>query len=94
MAEALRGEAQGLGALRDRHDLPHQVALFAPQVKRAAFVLGVERDFGGAQIEDHLAVFEHGSLGMEREELLNLLGDLDDRLGGPADPRKMLWAGA
>ena len=75
MPEALRGKAKRLRALRHGDNLPHQVALFTPQVKRAAVVVGVERSLGKAQIEDHLAVFKHGGLGMVREELLDLLGE-------------------
>jgi hypothetical protein len=81
VAEALRRQPQRIPALGHGDDLPHQVSFFAPQVEGAAVVLRVQRRLRKAQVEDDLAVFQHGGLGMLREELLNLLGDVDGRLG-------------
>ena len=72
-AQSAASPAAAIPALRHRHHLPHQVSLLAPQVQRAALMLRVHRRLRRAQIEDHLAVFQHGSLRMLREELLHLL---------------------
>jgi hypothetical protein len=75
------GEAQHAGALDHRADPADEIALLAPEVQRAAAVLGGERVLRRAHVEDHAAVLEQHRAGVLGEKGLELRGDLLGRLG-------------
>ena len=99
LAEAVGGEAEDARAEGGGGDATDEVAVFGPEVEGAAFVLGGEGVFGGAEVEDDFAVFAEDGVGVLGEEGFERGGDGGGRLidfrGGYSGRRhgRMLSAG-
>ena len=78
-------QAQNVGATVDPAYAPDQVLVCAPEVERAAAVLGGERVLGLAHVEEQLALFEQHCVRVLAEEGFEGGGDLFRCLLGRCD---------
>ena len=81
LAEALGGEAEGVGAGGDGEQAADQVAVGGPEVDGGAAAVGGEGVFGFAEVEEGAAVFEDEGVGVFGKEGLDDGGDVAGRLG-------------